>query len=400
VKRLLLAALVIVAVVAGWVASQRRHAAVQGSGPLLPLAPMVDAGPLGESGAAVDAKGRVWIWGEAIPALLGASNKPTPRREAVRLKGVEGVAQVALGKSALLALMPDGTVRATGCNEWGLLGIPNVVRNACTRPDEWFPLPGVDRVVQLAAGLSTAYAVRGDGSVWSWGRDESGAVHTLPAPEPALKDVKALALEGSSVDSSAIHYLLKRDGSLWAWGSAYRLGLSGGPEEYSLQSPVAIAGVDGVAALPPRPQARASDGGAMAVLQGDGSVLHFGGETSEMCEASPGEPLNLPYTVPGLQDIASVAVTRGEILAMGGDGSLWRWGDRSLDRDQPRTGCMDTAEQLLPSGSITALAASGLAAVVWLRKGGALAWGHDTVLNAGTKDLPRRWVDRQQVKGP
>lgn len=51
-KRLPLAALVIVVAVVGWIASQRRRAAVQGSGPLLPLAPMVDAGPLGESGAA------------------------------------------------------------------------------------------------------------------------------------------------------------------------------------------------------------------------------------------------------------------------------------------------------------------------------------------------------------
>lgn len=398
-KRLLLAALAVVVAVAAWTAFQRRHPPSRGSGPLLPLAPMVDAGPLGESGAAVDAKGRVWIWGEAIPEFFGSSNKPTPRREAVRIEGVEGVAQVALGKSALLALMRDGTVRATGCNGWGLLGIPNVVRNACTRPHEWFPLPGLDRVVQLAVGLSTAYAVRSDGSVWAWGRDASGDVRMLPAPEPALTDVKALALEGSSMDSAAVHYLLKRDGSLLAWGSAYRLGLSGGPGEYDVKSPVVIAGVDGVAALPPRPQA-AVLGGAMAVLQADGSVLHFGGETSELCETRPGEPLGLPYAVPGLQNIASVAVTRGEILAMGGDGSLWRWGDGSLDLDQPRTGCMDAAEQLLPPGSITALTASGLSAVVWLRKGGALAWGHDTVLNAGTKDLPSRWADRQPVKGP
>lgn len=399
-KRLLLVALVIVAVVVGWMVSQRRPAAVQGSGPLLPLSPMVDAGPLGESGAAVDAKGRVWIWGEAIPEFFGASNKPTPRREAVRVKGVDGVVQVALGKSALLALMPDGSVRATGCNVWGLLGIPNVVSNACTRPHEWFPLPGLDRVVQLAVGLSTAYAVRSDGSVWAWGRDESDTVRMLPALEPALTDVKALVLEGESVDNSAIHYLLKRDGSLWAWGSANRLGLSGGPEVYSVQSPVAIAGVDGVAALPPRPQARASNEGAMAVLQADGSVLHFGGETSEMCEVRPGEPLHLPFTVPGLRNIASVAVKRGEILAMGSDGSLWRWGDRHTDLDQPRAGCMDAAEQLLPPGSITALTATSLSAVAWLRKGGALAWGHDTVLNAGTRDLPMRWADRQRVRGP
>lgn len=129
-KRLLLVALVIMVVVVGWTAFQRRQAGPQGAGPLLPLAPMVDAGPYGDSGAAVDAKGRVWIWGEAIPRLFGGSNKPTPRREAVRLRGVEGVVQIAHGKDALLALMRHGTVRATGCNNWGLLGIPNVVRNA------------------------------------------------------------------------------------------------------------------------------------------------------------------------------------------------------------------------------------------------------------------------------
>lgn len=124
--------------------------------------------------------------------------------------------------------------------------------------------------MQLAVGGAKAYAVRSDGSVWVWGRDETGAVRMLPALEPALTDAKSLVLEALGVDDSPVHYLLKRDGSLWAWGSAYRLGLSKPPgsDDYPLQSPVAIPGVDGVAALPPRPLASVLKG-AMAVLRVD-----------------------------------------------------------------------------------------------------------------------------------
>lgn len=398
-KRLLLALLVIALALGGWKLVQRRSGPPRNAGPLLPLAPMVDAGLDGEQGGAVDAKGRVWLWGGALATLRGPSGKPLPRREAARADGVDDVVQVAVGDRSVLALLRDGTVRATGCNVWGVLGVPGVARNACTAPDQWLPLPGLNQVVQLALGRASAYAVRRDGSVWSWGRDEAGAVRLQAAPMPGLSEVQAIALEGHGNGADTVHHLLKRDGSLWAWGSTFRLGL-GGAQSPSAQQPLVVPGLGAVAALASRPAAFVTGGSAAAVLA-DGSVVHFGGESSAVCRLSDDRPLALPAVVPGLRDVAAVAASGSSLLAMGRDGSLWRWGDRHMDSaTEPRAGCLAAAEQLLPPGSITALAASGLSALAWRREGGVLAWGHDVALNAGTVGTSIAWADRQVVKGP
>lgn len=396
-KRILLFILVAVAVTIAWKVTHRRPRA---AGPLLPLAPMVAAGPLGVGGGAVDAKGRVWLWGEARAAVAGTPKQPFPRRQAVRAEGIDDVVQLVVGPRVLLALLRDGTVHGTGCNAWGLLGVPSVPLNACTPHDEWLPLPGLEQVVQLSSGGTTAYAVRRDGSVWSWGRDEAGTRASLAARVPSLVDVKAMVLEGGVLDHP-VTYAIRRDGGLWAWGSSYRLGLwnAGEPAAHARAVPLPLQDLGGVSMLPPTPLSSVN-GGAMAVVRQDGSVLHFGAATSSLCEQPDGQPMALPMTVPGLQGIAQVAVMTGAILAMGQDGSLWRWGDRVMDSTTSRRqGCMETAEALLPPGSITALTASSLAALAFQRDGTVLAWGLDVVLNAGSMNIPMAWSAREVVGG-
>ena len=124
----------------------------------------------------------------------------------------------AVGANHTVALKADGTVWTWGRNDFGAFGDPlaagGEVRTVPRR------VGGIADVVAVAAGTSHTIALKRDGTVWAWGRNAQGEVgdgtatqRDAPVQALALSDVVAIA-SGSS------HGLaLKRDGTVWAWGS-------------------------------------------------------------------------------------------------------------------------------------------------------------------------------------
>jgi alpha-tubulin suppressor-like RCC1 family protein len=97
-----------------------------------------------------------------------------------------------------VAARDDGTVAAWGNDAWGVQGNgPGITDNLTATT-----VPGLTSIVQVAAGYGTAYAVRADGSVFSWGEDNLNQLgsgdpsHTQtdsPAAVPALSGAYAVA---------------------------------------------------------------------------------------------------------------------------------------------------------------------------------------------------------------
>lgn len=121
---------------------------------------------------ALDRAGGVWAWGETANGKIGIGPTvtrwvpPTP----VPLTGV--FTAVACGSEFSLALRDDGVLYAWGLDETGQLG------QGRTLGMSQVPLavPGLPPIREVAAGsgLGHVLAVGRDGSVWSWGRNDSG----------------------------------------------------------------------------------------------------------------------------------------------------------------------------------------------------------------------------------
>jgi hypothetical protein len=130
------------------------------------------------TGFALRADGTVWAWGYNAHGLhtgtdSGSSTVP------LRVNGLSGITAIATGTSQDtadefgFALRSDGTVRSVGYNVLGELG------NGTHAADPtWSFTPttvtGLTRVTAISAGTDSGYALLSDGTARAWGSDDGG----------------------------------------------------------------------------------------------------------------------------------------------------------------------------------------------------------------------------------
>ena len=78
--------------------------------------------------------------------------------------------QVAAGTDFTVALKADGTVWTWGQNTYGQLG--NGVSNGTVVYPE--KIDSLSDIIKIAAAGQTAVALKTDGTVWTWGRNDNG----------------------------------------------------------------------------------------------------------------------------------------------------------------------------------------------------------------------------------
>ncbi len=238
--------------------------------------------------------------------------------------------RLSVGPFHVLYVGRDGTVWAWGRNGHGQLGIG--------KTSEAEPQPvkvqGLTDVVAVAAGRFHSLALRRDGTVWAWGKNDRGQVGVtpnplVPYPVRGLTDVVAIR---AGYDTS---YALRRDGTLWAWGWG-GWGLLGTGDFRDRPLPTQVQGLSGIRALP---QGVFGDGVA-GVLREDGTVWVWGYSrhgllgTGEGCDHwgqwdydwEHGQGQATPVQVKGLKDVAQLAVGTGHFVALLKTGEVVAWG--------------------------------------------------------------------------
>jgi len=161
--------------------------------------------------------GSLWRWGvyEMVLFTGGAqtTNHPVPTRVGTDTDWVA----VAAGLGHSLGLKSDGSLWAWGDNRAGQL--------ANGKTGGWVKDPA--RVgtesdwAGATAGQFCSLAIRSDGSLWAWGKNDKGQLG-----DGQLTDRGAPSRVGTGTDwaavgagpASAHSFGLKSDGSLWAWG--------------------------------------------------------------------------------------------------------------------------------------------------------------------------------------
>ncbi len=287
-----------------------------------------------------------------------------------------GWVSVSEGDRHTLALKGDGTVWAWGKNGAGELGDGTLVTHSV--PTQ---VVGLSGVTAISAGIDTSLARRTDGTVWSWGDNSRGQIgdgsmtnRLLPVQVPGLMNVTA-------VSEGGFFSLARRsDGSVWSWGDN-SFGELGDTTVTNRLSPVQVGGLANVTAV--------SAGSAHALARrSDGSVWSWGRNSHGQLGDGLLVDRTLPVQVPGLANMTAVSAGGVHSLARRSDGFVLAWGYNGSGQAGDGT----TADRLTPAVVIglsgaTAVSAGYLHSMARRSDGSVWSWGDNSFgqIGDGTK---------------
>lgn len=323
---------------------------------------------------ALKTDGTLWAWGRNANGQLGdgtTSDRATPVPVSL-----SGVAALQGGRYHSVALTNDGTVWCWGGNANGQLGNGGTGGDIST-PDR---VSGLSGVTGIASGSDHTLALRGDGTLWGWGRNNhgqlgDGAKTDSPVPVAAAAGFTGVAGLSLGSDHSAV---LREDGTVWGWGS----NLSGQMGVGSLSdftAPVQAAGVEGAVQV-------VAGGGFTLALDGAGKVQGWGDNAAGELGFASASAYNAPVRLNGLSGIVTVAVGNYHMLALKDDGTVWAWGNNESGQlGQGNIAPVGAAPVQVPGVSdVVAIAAGGSFSIALKRDGTALAWGYNYSGQLGT----------------
>jgi alpha-tubulin suppressor-like RCC1 family protein len=165
---------------------------------------------------AIKEDGTLWGWGYNRFGALGNgtnSDKHIPTQEPSRSTNWT---DVATGYYHSVAIKSDGTLWASGRNNYGQLGDNTLV-------DKHVFVPIAAAVTDwsdVAAGIYHSAAIRQDGSLWAWGRNNYGQIGDGTVTDKQIPTQEALAdMDWKKVSTGYNHTVaIKTDGTLFAWG--------------------------------------------------------------------------------------------------------------------------------------------------------------------------------------
>lgn len=244
-----------------------------------------------------------------------------------------------------------------------------------------------DTVPVLAAGGYHTLVLKGDGTVWGWGR--GGALgEGTSRQENQLQPVQAERLTGVvSLDASAGHSVaLSAPGDVWTWGSGL-LGALGHGDAARIDYPEKVEAVTGVIDI-------AAGSSFTLAVKDDGSVWAWGDNSEGQLGDGTGERQYLPVQVEGLSGVKAVSAGSYHGVALKEDGTVWAWGHVLL-QDQSRT---EVPVQVPELDGIVAVEAGGEHTLALKEDGTVWTWGRGVYgqLGRGQMVSARRPV---QIKG-
>jgi len=217
-------------------------------------------------------------------------------------------------------------------------------------------------------------ALARDGSVYTWGRGDSGQLGIGPLPvvnfktrsarvEPCVPyPVRVPDLEGVTAISAGNNHSLAllKDGTVRAWG-LNRYGQIGDGTRTNRDRPVAVSGVRNAVAI-------AAGGYRSVALLADGAAMEWGANHVNLT------PRPVPALVPNARGIRSVVAGGEHVAAITQTGQVMTWGQDS-HYDIGRRGDPHAAGFVEGLTDVRWLAAGAGTTVAVLESGRMMTWG-------------------------
>ena len=162
--------------------------------------------------------GTIWSWGSDSYGQLGNGMDSAYFTVPASIDGVGNIVSVTAGYSHTLALRADGTIWGFGDDGVGELG-----DNLVAYPNSDVPVQAqVDaQMAAIAAGAGHSVSLDFSGNVWAWGMNYDGQIgqpmDTFEAdiPEQVGSIANVVAIAAGDLHTVA----LKADGTVWTWGN-------------------------------------------------------------------------------------------------------------------------------------------------------------------------------------
>jgi alpha-tubulin suppressor-like RCC1 family protein len=346
------------------------------------------------------ANGTLWGWGDNASGQLGlGAADELPHTAPAQIGADSNWAAHSAGLTHVVALRSDGTLWGWGGNSLGQLG-DNTLSDRLTPTQIRVTSPGsaTNDWAAVAAGDNHTLALKGDGTLWSWGDNSSGQLGSGGSTGPVKRPKQLVTGNPGNFDNNWVaiaagggHSLgLQGDGTLWAWGDN-ALGQLGDPGVVgSIATPNQVINF-----TPPSLGFNTGWKGIAAgfehslALQGDGTLWAFGsnfsGQLGNGDSALP-HPANQPLPVQVLNAGGSpyVALAAGDAhsAARRADGTLWSFGSNTSGQlgigssDPDPFNPVSHASPLQEGGAASDWAVSGVGGShsIALKAGGTL-WG-------------------------
>jgi alpha-tubulin suppressor-like RCC1 family protein len=278
----------------------------------------------------------IWSWGYNEFGQLGLGfipdsytyngGEPMPAQVGIDLDW----SRVAVGSNHTIGLKANGTVSTWGWNFWGQLGlndqddrlIPTMITS-----DYWEN--SFDAVQEVTCGEVSTYALKTDGTLWSWGSNEFGqlgAGDTLDSFAPYQSGTDS---DWLTVVAGGFHLLARKSnpagGTLWSCGDNTfgQLGLGDlydrlTPTQIGTQSDWAV-----IAAMGWNSMGRKTDGSLWSWGNNSYGQLGIGGTVFIPCKLTPTQ-------IGTSTDWSNIACGFTHSIAVKTNGTLWTWGSASL----------------------------------------------------------------------
>jgi alpha-tubulin suppressor-like RCC1 family protein len=178
---------------------------------------------------ALTSDGGIWVWGDHGAGDQGNgvySNSAIP----LRLRGFSDIVAIAAAYQLTIALKHDGTVWTIGYGAAGGLGNGATV-NTSTTP---VMVKGLTGVKAIAGGYMHACALKGDGTVWCWGYNHDHQLgDTRLATDASNVPVRAGTLAQVAAIAAANNHsaAVTADGTVWTWGQNNGGALGADPDD-------------------------------------------------------------------------------------------------------------------------------------------------------------------------
>ena len=292
------------------------------------------------------------------------------------------IIQIASGYSHMLALGADGAMYAWGSNSRGQLGDgTSTQRNYPIRVvTTGTPIEG-KRVVKVAAGYDTSFAITSDGKLYSWGENNHGqlgrgSVSIIFNPTPQEVVTAGTPMSGKKivdiVSNQATTLALDSDGVLYSWGYNEHGELGQGTAGVSVIVP-ALVKTTGTSIQGKRITAVSAGEYYFLVIDNDGLVHSWGrnlyGElgnnTQYTFEYEPTAVVTAGTPMAG-KVIVGIAGSMWHSMAVDSNGNVYTWGDNEYGQLGDGTAvssyvpvAVNTANTPMAGKKITSVTAGG-----------------------------------------
>lgn len=271
----------------------------------------------GYHSVALKTDGTVWAWGTNNFGQTGSGTTNAIYTTPVQVTNLNDIVSVAAGLYHGLALKADGTVWAWGGNAGGQLGDGTITNRLAP-----VQVTNLNNIIAISAGGSNSLALRADGTVWAWGANKYGQIGNGTTTTPQTSPVQVTNLTGViAIAAGGYHNLaLKTDGTVWAWGRD-DFGQLGNQTNTTAQTiPVSVANLTGALAI------AAGEFHSLASLA-DGTIAAWGRNNAGQIGSSVaiGKTNNTASLVIG---ISGVGLAANKHTVMGKtDGTVWSFGE-------------------------------------------------------------------------